>query len=86
VFFRKTKTATTMISFLRAHKGVSVIIFSWVVFCAFVLIPSWREGPFAFVFFSTLFVTMIASQLFWIPRVIGPWGTIHSREAAAHLA
>src|SRR5438105_2873559 len=60
-----------MISFLRAHKGVSVIIFSWVVFCAFVLIPSWREGPFAFVFFSTLFVTMIASQLFWIPRVIG---------------
>jgi len=71
VFFRKTKTATTMISFLRAHKGVSVIIFSWVVFCAFVLIPSWREGPFAFVFFSTLFVTMIASQLFWIPRVIG---------------
>src|SRR2546421_6104112 len=31
----------------------------------------WREGPFAFVFFSTLFVTMIASQLFWIPRVIG---------------
>src|SRR5437773_12350367 len=60
-----------MISFLRAHKGVSVIIFSWVVFCAFVLIPSWREGPFAFVFFSILFVTMIASQLFWIPRVIG---------------
>src|SRR5205814_1611795 len=52
-------------------RSVSVIIFSLVVFCAFVLIPSWREGPFAFVFFSTLFVTMIASQLFWIPRVIG---------------
>jgi predicted MPP superfamily phosphohydrolase len=60
-----------MISFLRAHKRVSVIIFSWVTFCAFVLIPNWREGPVAFLFFSALFVTMIASQLFWIGRVIG---------------
>src|SRR5712691_10927049 len=64
------KAATTMISFFRAHKRVSVIIFSWFAFCAFVLIPNWREGPFAFLFFSALFVTMIASQLFWIGRVV----------------
>jgi len=59
-----------MISFFRAHKRVSVITFAWVAFCAFVLIPNWREGPFYFLFFSTLFVTLIASQLFWIPRVV----------------
>src|SRR6266851_9022268 len=71
VFLKKTKTVTMMSSFFGAHKRVSVIIFSWVVFCAFVLIPNWREGPFYFLFFSTLFVTLIASQLFWIPRVVG---------------
>ena len=60
-----------MIRFFSAHKRVSVIIFSWVALCAFVLIPNWREGPFYFLFFSTLFVTLIASQLFWIPRVVG---------------
>ena len=60
-----------MISFLRAHKRVSVIIFSWVAFCAFVLIPNWREGPFYFLFFSALFVMLIASQLFWVGRVVG---------------
>ena len=60
-----------MISFLRAHKRLNVIIFSWVVFCAFVLIPNWREGPFYFLFFSVLFLTMIGSQVFWIPRVVG---------------
>ncbi len=65
-----TKMART-ISFFRAHKRVSVIIFSWVAFCAFVLIPNWREGPFYFLFFSAMFVTLIASQLFWIGRVIG---------------
>src|SRR5229473_3306055 len=70
VFLKKTKTATMMSSFFGAHKRVSLIIFSWVVFCAFVLIPNWREGPFYFLFFSTLFVTLIASQLFWIPRVV----------------
>jgi hypothetical protein len=71
VFSKKTKTATTIISFVKAHKRVSDIIFSWVVFCALVLMPNWREGPFYFLFFSTLFVTLIASQLFWIPRVVG---------------
>ena len=67
-----TKTAR-MISFLRAHKRVSVIIFSWVAFCAFLLIPNWREGPepFYFLFFSAMFLTLIASQLFWIGRVVG---------------
>ena len=60
-----------MINFVRAHKRLSVIIFLWVVFCGFVLIPNLREGPFYFLFFSALFVTMIASQVFWIPRVVG---------------
>jgi uncharacterized protein len=59
------------ISFFRAHKRASVIFFSWVAFCAFVLIPNRREGPFYFLFFSALFITMIASQVFWIPRVVG---------------
>ena len=68
-YFSGTKMAR-MISFLRAHKRVSVIIFSWVVFCALVLIPNWREGPFYFLFFSTLFLTLLASQLFWIPQVV----------------
>ena len=61
----------SIIRFVLAHKRVSVIIFSWVAFCAFVLVPNWREGPFFFLFFSALFVTMIASQVFWIPRVVG---------------
>jgi predicted MPP superfamily phosphohydrolase len=60
-----------MIRFLRAHKRVSVIIFSWVAFCAFWLIPNWREGPFYFLFFSALFVMLIASQLFWVGHVVG---------------
>lgn len=41
-----------MITFLRAHKRVSVITFLWFAFCAFWLIPNWREGPFYFLFFS----------------------------------
>src|SRR5258707_12360008 len=61
----------SIIRFVRAHKRVSVIIFSWVAFCAFVLIPNWREGPFYFLFFSALFVMLIASQLFWVGRVVG---------------
>jgi predicted MPP superfamily phosphohydrolase len=62
-----------VVSFFRAHKRLSVIIFSWVLFCAFVLIPNWRQGPEPsdFLFFSALFVTLIASQLFWIPRLVG---------------
>src|SRR6266496_5449093 len=60
-----------MISFFRAHKRVSVITLLWVVFCAFWLIPNWREGPFYFLFFSAIFVMLIARQLFWIRRVVG---------------
>ncbi len=61
-----------MIRFFSAHKRVSVIIFSWVALCAFVLIPNWREAdPFGFLFLSALFLTLIASQVFWIPRVVG---------------
>src|SRR6266496_369789 len=59
-----------MISFFRAHKRVSVITLLWVVFCAFWLIPNWREGPFYFLFFSAIFVMLIARQLFWIRRVV----------------
>src|SRR5229473_709025 len=61
-----------MIRFFSAHKRVSVIIVSWVALCAFVLIPNWREAdPFGFLFLSALFLTLIASQVFWIPRVVG---------------
>src|SRR5216684_2276166 len=61
-----------MIRFFSAYKRVSVIIFSWVALCAFVLIPNWREaGPFGFLFLSALFLTLIASQVFWIPRIVG---------------
>jgi hypothetical protein len=59
-----------MISFFKAHKRVSVIFFSWVAFCALVLIPNWREGPFYFLFFSAIFVILIASKLFWVGRVV----------------
>jgi predicted MPP superfamily phosphohydrolase len=55
-----------MITFLRAHKRAVVITFSWVAFCAFWLIPNWREGPVYFLLFSALFVMLIASQFFWI--------------------
>jgi len=70
VFFKKTKTAMTIISFFRAHKRV--ITFSFVALCAFWLTPSWSEaGPFYFVLAFVLFVMLIAGQLFWVGRVIG---------------
>jgi len=58
------------IGLIGAHKRVSVITFLWVVFCAFWLIPNWREGPFYFLFFSAIFVMLIAGQLFWMARVV----------------
>jgi hypothetical protein len=65
-----TKTATTMISFLRAHKRV--ITFSLVALCAFWLTPSWSEaGPFYFVLAFVLFVMLIGGQFFWIGRIVG---------------
>src|SRR5512135_454716 len=69
VYFSGTKMAR-MISVFRAHKRVSVIFFSWVAFCALMLIPNWRLGPFYFLFFSAIFVMLIASQLFWVGRVV----------------
>lgn len=59
-----------MITFLRAHKRAMVIIFSWITFCVFWLIPNWREGPFYSVLLSAIFVMLIASQLFWIGCVL----------------
>ena len=58
-----------MITFLRAHKRL--ITFSLVAFGAFWLAPSWSEvGPFYFLLFFAIFVMLIASQLFWIRRVL----------------
>jgi predicted MPP superfamily phosphohydrolase len=68
--FSGTKMAR-MISFCTGHKRLSVIFFSWVAFCAFTLIPNWREGPFYLLFFSALFLMLIASQVFWVGRVVG---------------
>jgi uncharacterized protein len=69
-----TKTATAMIRFFRAHKQVTsrVLTFSLVALCALWLTPSWSEaGPFYFLFFFAIFVMLIASQFFWIGRVVG---------------
>jgi hypothetical protein len=60
-----------MINFFRAHTRGSVIALSWVAFCAFILIPNWREGLFNFLFPSAIFVMLIASQLFWVGCVVG---------------
>src|SRR6266404_8659206 len=70
---QKTKTSTTMISFLRSHKHVisRVITYSLVASCAFWLTPSWSEaGPFYFLLFFALFVMLIAGQIFWVGRVV----------------
>ena len=42
----------------------------WVVLCSLVLLPNWREGPFYLLFFSTLFLMLIASQVFWVVRAV----------------
>src|SRR6266481_2152711 len=61
-----------MITFIRAHKRLTVIIFLWVVFCGFFIIPNWDEGPepLYFLVFSTGFVTLISAQLFWIGGIL----------------
>src|SRR5437762_8649881 len=61
-----------MITFIRAHKRLTVIIFLWVVFCVFFIIPNWHEGPepLYFLIFSTGFVTLISAQLFWIGGIL----------------
>ena len=62
-----------MINFFRAHTRGSVITItlSWAAFCAFVLIPNWREGLFYFLFLSALFLMLIGSQVFWVGCVVG---------------
>src|SRR5437868_7743132 len=65
-----------MITFIRAHKRLTVIIFLWVVFCGFFIIPNWHEGPEPLYFllvllvFSIGFVTLISAQLFWIGGIL----------------
>ena len=61
-----------MISSFRAHKRLTVIIFSWVVFCGFFIIPNCHEGPepLYFLVFSIGFVTLISAQLFWIGEIL----------------
>lgn len=73
MFLRKTKTATTVTTFFRGHKRLTAIIFSWVVFCCFFIIPNWNEGPepLYFLVFSVGFVTLISAQLFWIGGILG---------------
>src|SRR5216684_8408214 len=65
--FSGTKMAR-MISFVRAHQRA--ITFSLVAVGSFWLAPSLREaGPLLFLLIFTIFVMLIASQLFWIRRV-----------------
>ena len=61
-----------MITFFRAHKRLTVVIFSWVVFCGLFIIPNWHEGPepLYFLVFSIGFVTLISAQLFWIGGIL----------------
>jgi uncharacterized protein len=61
-----------MITFIRAHKRLTVIICLWVVFCGFFIIPNWHEGPepLYFLVFSTGFVTLISAQLFWMGGIL----------------
>jgi len=60
------------IGLIRAHKRLTVIIFLWVVFCGFFIIPNWHEGPepLYFLVFSIGFVTLISAQLFWIGAIL----------------
>ncbi len=42
----------------------------WAVLCSLILLPNWREGPFYLLFFSTLFLMLVASQVFWVVRIV----------------
>src|SRR5215472_10333341 len=57
-----------LITFIRAHKRLTVIISLWVAFCGLFIIPNWHEGPepLYFLVFSIGFVTVISAQFFWI--------------------
>src|SRR5437762_12724701 len=60
------------IGLIRAHKRLTVIIFLWVVFCGFLIIPNWHEGPqpLYFLVFYIGFVTLISVQLLWIGGIL----------------
>ena len=59
-----------MISFFRAHKRLSIIFALWAVLCSLILLPNWREGLFYLLFFCTLFLMLIASQVFWVVQFV----------------
>jgi len=42
----------------------------WAVLCSLILLPNWREGAFYLLFFSTLFLMLTASQVFWVVRFV----------------
>src|SRR5712691_7824419 len=65
--FSGTKMAR-MISFLRVHKRA--ITFSLVAFCFFLLTLSLGEMGFYFLLFFALLLIFIASQIFWIGRIL----------------
>jgi len=79
---------TKMINFFRAHTRASVITItlSWAAFCAFVLIPNWREGLFYFLFLSRPLLNADCQPGFLGRLRRRPWSTIHPRETAARLA
>jgi len=67
VLLEKTKTATTLTTFFRAHKRA--ITFSLVAFCAFRLSRGALHHPYFLPYFA-VFVMLIFSQLFWIGLVV----------------
>jgi predicted MPP superfamily phosphohydrolase len=67
VLLNKTKAATTIITFFTAHNRV--IIFALVAFCAFWFSRGALHHSY-FVPYFVVFATIIASQLFWIRRVL----------------
>ena len=58
-----------MIRFLRAYKRVIVFLLVF-AYSAFLLIHPDEWGRFVDLFFFALLVMLIASQLFWIRRVV----------------
>ena len=58
-----------MISFFRAHKRVIILLLVF-AFSAFLLIHPGELGRFNVLLFFAIFVMLIASQLFWIRRVL----------------
>src|SRR5215467_11354056 len=57
------------IAFIRAHKLSLFFLFSWLILLVLWLIPNWSEGPFYFVFISTIFLIIVGSQVFWVSLI-----------------